>query len=146
ERITGYVGKVAPPANWAEAAAAARAINGLAFPDYGDADWLRFARRTYREVDGRIVPACDPAIARPIADSPQTAVPPDLWRAFAAFAEVPMLVIRGALSDLLSARTVREMKARKPDLHSVEVPNRGHAPALDEPQALAAIRALLAAL
>jgi pimeloyl-ACP methyl ester carboxylesterase len=146
ERIKGYVGRIAPPANWTEAAATARAINGQAFPEYADADWMRFARRTYREVDGRIVPACDPAISQPITASPETAVPPDLWGAFAALRDVPTLVIRGALSDILSAQCVREMKARKPDLRTVEVPGRGHAPALDEAEAVVAIEGLLAAV
>jgi len=145
ERIKGYVGKTTPPRTWAEAAAQARVINGLAFPDYTDADWMRFARRTYREdADGAPVAAYDAAISRPLADAQETAVPPDLWAAFAALADVPTLVVRGALSDILSADCVREMRARKADLESVEVANRGHAPALDEPAAREAIRALLA--
>ena len=70
ERIKAYVGCSEPPRDWNEAAATARAINGLAFPDYTDADWLRFARRTFREgADGRPVPAYDAAIARPVTDT-----------------------------------------------------------------------------
>lgn len=57
---------------------------------------------------------------------------------------VPMLLVRGALSDLLSVETVARMKARKPDLETVDVPRRGHAPILDEPEALAAIKDFLA--
>ena len=144
ERIKAYVGRSEPPRDWNEAAATARAINGLAFPDYTDADWLRFARRTFREgADGRPVPAYDAAIARPMANASDSAVPPDLWPAFAALRDVPTLVIRGALSDVLSRDCVAAMHARKPDLRSVEVVDRGHAPALDEPGALAAIKALL---
>ena len=145
-RIKGQVSVARRPASWLEAAEQTRAANALAFPEYGAEDWMRFARRTYHEVDGRVVFSCDPAISQPIASSPDATVPTDLWGAFAAFAQVPTLVIRGALSDILSAECVREMKARKGDLHSVEVPGRGHAPALDEPQAVAAIRALLASL
>jgi pimeloyl-ACP methyl ester carboxylesterase len=57
-----------------------------------------------------------------------------------------MLVIRGALSDILSAETVAEMARRHPGLVSEEVPDRGHAPMLTEPSALAAIDAFLARL
>jgi pimeloyl-ACP methyl ester carboxylesterase len=52
-------------------------------------------------------------------------------------------VIRGALSDLLSAATVERMAREKPDLQSVTVPNRGHTPLLDEPECIAAIDAFL---
>ena len=57
-----------------------------------------------------------------------------------------MLVIRGALSDILSAETVQEMARRHPRLRHVEVPQRGHAPLLSEPAALSAIEAFLADL
>ena len=55
-----------------------------------------------------------------------------------------MLVIRGALSDLLSAATVERMAREKPDLEQITVANRGHAPLLNEPECLAAIDAFLA--
>jgi len=147
ERIKRYVGKIPPPRTWEDAAAIQRTINAQAFPDYGDADWARFARRTFRAgADGAPVPAYDPAIAQPIDSAQDSAVPPDLWPAFAGLAGVPTLVIRGELSDILSADCVREMRARKPDLQSAEIARRGHAPMLDEPQALAAIRQLLASI
>ncbi len=71
-------------------------------------------------------------VPAPAVDS---AVPPDLWPAFDALQGVPTLVVRGATSDTLSPQCVQEMQARKPDLRSVEVPGRGHAPTLDEPVA-----------
>ena len=55
-----------------------------------------------------------------------------------------MAVVRGANSDLLTAETVAEMRARRPDLIVAEVPDRGHVPFLDEPEALAALDALVA--
>jgi pimeloyl-ACP methyl ester carboxylesterase len=145
ERIKGYVGKMPAPRTWKEAAALQRSLNAHAFPDYTDDDWMRFARRTFRNgAEGNPVPAYDAAIAQPIANNQDTAIPPDLWGAFAAMATIPTLVIRGTLSDILSTDCVREMQARKPDLRSVDVARRGHAPMLDEPEALEAIRAFLA--
>lgn len=144
-RIRGYVGRGGPVASWAEAAAAVRAINEIAFPDADDAFWDRFARRTYREeADGRIVPAYDPRIADAMAQA--GAAPADMWPMFDLLAEIPILVIRGAHSDILSAETLAAMQQRHPDLESVTVPGRGHAPALDEPEAVAAIDAFLARL
>ncbi|GGX51787.1 hydrolase [Tateyamaria omphalii] len=66
---------------------------------------------------------------------------PDLWPFFDALAGKPLALIRGAGSDLLSAETARKMQDRRPDMIFAEVPGRGHVPFLDEPEALAAIRA-----
>jgi len=144
-RIQGYVGPSGDAADWAEAAARCAAINGAAFPDFAEADWLAFARRTCAATpEGRLRLAYDPAIAASVkGDSPAT-VPPDLWPLWDMLAALPVLVIRGALSDLLSAETVAEMGDRHAGpFAAVSVPKRGHAPMLDEPAALAAITRFL---
>ncbi len=144
-RIQGYVGQGQPVATWDEAAAVAKASNGDAFPDFTDEDWLAFARRLFRECeDGRLELDYDAAIAQPLNANASTAVPPDLWAVFDAMGEVPLLLVRGALSDILSAATVEEMQRRHTALQAVEVPRVGHAPMLDEPEALAAIETFLA--
>ena len=145
-RIQGYVGPSQPAANWDEAAARSAAINGQAFPDFTAPDWLTFARRTGIETaDGAIRLAYDPAIAVSVAGDQPATLPPDLWPLWDTLAALPVLVLRGALSDLLSPATVTEMQARHSGAFAaVEVPNRGHAPLLDEPAALAAIDAFLA--
>lgn len=142
-RIQGYVGPAGAMANWTQAAARCRAINAPAFPDYGDAEWMAFARRTCREnADGTVSFAYDPAISDSIeGDEPQT-VPPDLWPLWGLLDAVPVLVVRGGLSDLLSVATERAMAQRHSGAYaSVEVPRVGHAPILNEPVALAAIEA-----
>ena len=116
---------------------------GLALPGLTDEEWLAFAQSGYRENSAGIpVPDVDPKIAEAIK-SP-TPAPMDLWPLFAQIKSVPMLVIRGALSDLLSAATVARMAREKADLQQVTVPNRGHTPLLDEPECLTAIDAFLA--
>ena len=67
-----------------------------------------------------------------------------MWPLFDALDGVPLAVVRGANSDLLTAETVAKMRARRPDLIVAEVPDRGHVPFLDEPEALAALDALVA--
>lgn len=144
-RIAGYVGKGEAVATWEQAAAATRESNADAFPDYAEADWLAFARRLYRQRDdGMLELDYDPAIARPFDASDGAAVPPDLWAVFDAMGQTPLLLIRGALSDILSAETVVAMQQRRPDLQAVEVPRVGHAPGLDEAEALTAIDGFLA--
>ncbi|WP_421788573.1 MFS transporter [Hyphobacterium sp.] len=144
-RIRGYAGKTEGRfANWSEAAKAIREINGEAFPKQtGEAFWLDFARKTCRETnDGTIVLDYDKAIAESIAEGGDVDV--DLWPLFDAMKDIPTLVVRGALSDLLMMSTVEKMKDRKPDLEFVSVPDVGHAPFLTEPSALSKIKAFLA--
>lgn len=146
ERIQGYVGKSAPVSNWSEAVAQARAINGVAFPDFSDEQWLDFTRGVYYEEDGVPVLAYDPAIAQPMADEDSGAVPPDLWPVFESSASIPMLVVRGAHSDILAPECVEQMRARRGELRVAEIPHRGHAPTLTEAASLAAIDTFLAGL
>jgi len=146
-RIQGYVGRGAPVDSWADAVAAVRAISEVAFPDLDAAQWEAFARRLYRmRADGRLELAYDPAIAEPMNADTGAAVPPDLWSLFDGLSSLPVLVIRGALSDILAAQTVAEMARRHSQLRHVEVPQVGHAPLLSEPAALGAIEAFLADL
>jgi len=141
-RIAGYAGRLPSVSSWAEAAAQSKAVYGLALPGLNASQWLEFARRGYREnAAGVPVPDVDPNIS--IAFGNPSAVT-DLWPLYALIKDVPLLVLRGALSDLLNAATVARMVREKPDVQHVEVANRGHTPLLDEPEAVAAIDAFLA--
>ena len=141
-RIGSYAGKLPPVKSWAEAAAQARLVHLAALPDLTEADWLAYARRNYREnAAGVPVPDLDPQIAAGFK-SPPTG-PLQMWPLYATIKAVPMLVLRGALSDLLSAATVERMVREKPDLEHVTVPNRGHTPILNEPVCLQAIDAFV---
>lgn len=146
ERIKDWVGKPVPVASWEEAAAQVQALNHEALPDLDAAGWMAMARRLYREQDGMPVIDYDPAIAVPMAASDDSAVPPDLWPVFDACLPLPVLVVRGETSDILTSDGVESMRRRKPDLVVVEVPGRGHAPLLDEPSARSAIREFLGGL
>lgn len=140
-RIASYAGKRQPVTTWAEAAEQTRQTNAVAFPDYRAADWMAFARRLYVEdADGRPVLAYDPAIAGGLTPTGGvSAAAPDLWPMWDALEGLPMLAIRGALSDLLAPATLDSMKARHKGLATAVVPRVGHAPMLDEPVAAKAI-------
>lgn len=143
ERIRGYVGKGKPVTTWADAAENTRLINDEAFTGFGPDEWMAFARRTHVEVGGRPVPAYDPAIAAGMAPGSQAVAPPELWDLWTSLKDIPVLALRGALSDLLSAETLQRMADTHPRTVAVTVPDRGHAPLLDEPVALSAIQAFL---
>lgn len=143
-RISGYVGQGRSYPTWVHAARGLCEAHGAAFPDYDLDQWLDLAKRTMVvSQNGRIVFDYDMAIAEPFA-KPGNAAPPDLWRAFAALAGVPMLLVRGELSDLLSEATVRQMGVVNPAMRTVTVPRVGHAPTLDEPEVRPAILDLFA--
>ena len=145
ERIGSYVGKGGPFSSWDEAAKAVAAHSGNAHPNYAHEDWVKMAHRVCREEHGRIILDYDPGIAVPF----QTKGPAphvDLWPLFRALGQKPLLVVRGALSDLLSAGAVERMHQAAPDMVSVTVPGVGHAPTLDEPEAVFAIDRFLQAV
>jgi pimeloyl-ACP methyl ester carboxylesterase len=143
ERIRGYAGKAPPVRDWAGAVAQARSTYGSAWPGLDAARWDKLTRASYRaDAQGVPQPDADPLIAEPLKDTSKAA--PDLWPLWGALARVPMLAIRGADSDILSAATLARMLREKPDLRVLTVANRGHAPLLDEPECLAAIDEFLA--
>jgi len=142
-RISGYVGQGRSYPTWVHAARGLAEAHGAAFPDYDLDRWLEMAKRTMVVTqNGRICFDYDMAIAEPFA-KPGNAAPLNLWLAFEALRGVPMVLLRGELSDLLSDPTVAQMQARNPVMQVVTVPRVGHAPTLDEPEARAAIHALL---
>lgn len=145
-RISSYVGRAQPIASWDAAAQQAQTVHGEALPGLTGDDWRRIARRLYREgPDGRPVPDFDPEVGTAmragigVGDA-------SIWPLFDAVVSLPVAVLRGERSDLLTAETVERMRARKPDLLTTVVPRRGHVPLLDEPESLAAIDAILAAV
>jgi len=146
ERISGYVGQGRSYPTWLHAARSLCAVHGAAFPDYDLEKWLEMAKRTFVvSQNGRISSDYDMAIAEPFS-KPGNAAPPHLWLAFEALRDVPMVLVRGELSDLLTEETVRQMGVRNPAMRTVIVPRVGHAPTLDEPEARAVIKVLLADL
>lgn len=145
ERIRKNVGSGSAHPTWVHAARTVSEIQGVIYPHYELEDWLRLAKRLYRlNSQGRIVLDYDQRIAEPFRAPGGGAAGVDLWPAFAALGDIPATLIRGELSDLLTVETAAGMQARLPQLDVVTVPGVGHAPTLEEPEAVAAIDQLLA--
>jgi pimeloyl-ACP methyl ester carboxylesterase len=143
ERIRNYAGRSPAVADWAEAVQVVRGIYASEWPDLSAARWDKIARASYR-ADAHGVPRADadPAIGEQMRLSPRSAA--DMWPLWAALGELPVLAIRGANSDILSAATLARMQREKPALGVLTVAARGHAPLLDEPECVRAIDAFLA--
>ena len=146
ERIRGLVGRTGSWPTWVHAARALGESNADVYPGYSLEDWLAMTKRLYKLTQqGRVVPDYDKAIAEPLR-LPGGEAGVDLWPALAALANVPTLIVRGETSDILSTATALEMQKRLQRATLVTIPQTGHAPTLDEPEAVAAIDDLLAQL
>jgi pimeloyl-ACP methyl ester carboxylesterase len=127
-RIKSYVGKLPQPRSFAEGAEILRRLFDAQFPKFTAEQWLAAAQRTWKTEDGELVPTYDVRLARTLAEFDIERPLPPLWNEFDALARVPILVIRGANSDILSAATVTAMRARHPDMETIEVADQGHVP------------------
>lgn len=140
-RIGGYVGRTPLPATWAEAGQLVRYMNQRQFPAVADAEWEELARQLFDDKDGRPAPGYDANLARTfsVLDGPV----PALWPQFEALKHVPILVLRGEHSDILSRASVEEMQRRHPALTSHVVPGQGHAPLLRDEATIAVVSRFL---
>lgn len=140
--IMAYLGK-RPAARTVEEAAAALPLVLAGFSHVPAERWLQEARTHFRQTEGGLDITYDPRLRDAVEAGGEV---PDLWPLFDALAGKPLALIRGAGSTLLSAETAQKMQARRPDMIYAEVPDRGHVPFLDEPEALAALRAWMETL
>jgi pimeloyl-ACP methyl ester carboxylesterase len=147
-RIAGYAGRCNTLANWDDAAAYVKDINACAFPEAPDEEWNKWARRAFaQDESGKLALRYDPRIA--IALQTGKLRPTSLAGrlAFKRLAHKrPVLLVRGALSDLLEPEQAAWMRRAAPTMQYTEVPNVGHAPMLTEPESLEAIRQFLGQL
>jgi pimeloyl-ACP methyl ester carboxylesterase len=132
-QIKGYVGKLPTPRDFAEGAEILRWLLAKKFPKLVLQDWLSLAQSTWREHGRGLVPDYDVELARTLEINWGRS-PPTLWDQFDALARVPLMIIRGANSAMLTSTTLSAMLARRGETDIVVVPDQGHAPLLTEPK------------
>jgi pimeloyl-ACP methyl ester carboxylesterase len=140
-RIRTYLGKNPNFADWAAAVASLKQTNPV-LTDLSEDQWQVFARRVFREENGRPVPDYDLRLGEvfPSAEDIAAGKLPPLWPLFDGLGGLPVSLLRGESSDLLSATTVEGMRKHHPGLDATTIPGRAHVPFLDEPESRAAIR------
>jgi pimeloyl-ACP methyl ester carboxylesterase len=143
-RIIDYISKDRPQPDWATAIGHLK--KGMPFLSFRtERDWRRFAEGTYREGgDGLLHFDWDIDIVRPLLTPQEPAH--DLWQYFRAVRRIPLLVVRGGISDVLSAETLTQMESGHAAMRSITIPGVGHAPSLNEAAAVEAIDDFLAAI
>ena len=144
DRIFDYVGRN-PTAKTHAALAETMPRHNPGFANVPPGRWMAEVQRHYNETDAGLKITYDPALREAfLAAFNGPAV--DLWPLLDACKGLPLALIRGANSDLLSHETATEMRHRRPDMIFADVPNRAHIPFLDEPESLRAIDAFLVAV
>lgn len=138
-RIKGYVGKLPQPRSYEEGAEILRRLFDAQFPKLTHEDWLASARRAFKQERGALVPTYDVNLAKTLEGIDFEKPFPPLWAQFDAIPAVPVMVIRGENSDILSAAAVEAMRTHRPTLEVIDVPDQGHAPLLAEDDIIARI-------
>ena len=145
--IMGYLGQPPVDADFDTALRNLPRRMAARFPDVPQTTWAAHIRRVWQVgEDSHLSLRYDPKLRNAVeaqmkASDPQR--PPDLWPLFAALGGLPVALIRGENSDLLSSDTAAKMQAMRPDMIFAIVPNRGHVPFLDEPESLSVISRFL---
>jgi pimeloyl-ACP methyl ester carboxylesterase len=142
-RIVAYTGRVPLPASWREAASLVEGMNKRYFPAIRPEEWAHLARDWFDDVNGQPAHSYDQNLAKTMSllDGPAAT----FWPQFEALSYLPTLAIRGQLSDVLSGRTLQDMRLRHPRLEALVVPGQGHTPLLREPGTLGTIADFLTA-
>jgi pimeloyl-ACP methyl ester carboxylesterase len=130
-RIRSYLDKMPQPRTYEEGAEILRRLMSAQFPKLTAEQWLEGARRTWHHKHGALKPFYDLGIGNALAGIDIERPMPAMWHEFDALAGLPMLVVRGANSDILSAATVAAMAARREKMDVIEVADQGHAPLLE---------------
>jgi cobalt-zinc-cadmium efflux system protein len=138
QRLGSYVGQ---PFSFANRADALQRLNEIcaSFGAHTPEEWEIYNGPMLVQKDGLWVMHYDPNISVPFASvNPILAKAGEMamWHAFKQI-HIPMLIVRGGDSDLLSAKTVAEMCKVNPYIRSIEIPGVGHAPAFVKSEQIA---------
>jgi cobalt-zinc-cadmium efflux system protein len=130
KRLSSYVGQAFSFTNRADALQRLNEICA-SFGTHTPEEWEIYNGPMVVQKEGLWVMHYDPDISVPFASvNPMMAKAGEMamWHTFKQI-HIPMLIVRGGESDLLSAKTVAEMCRLNPYVRSIEIPGIGHAPA-----------------
>ena len=142
--IMDYLGRPCAYHSYDDAADKLPIALGDQFPNVTRDGWLTYARRIWTQGPTRLELRYDPKLRDAVEAAGATGQTPDLWPLFESLSGLPLALLRGENSTLLTRECVKEMHRRRPDVISSEVKDRGHVPFLDESESLGVIERFLA--
>ncbi|MQQ09239.1 alpha/beta fold hydrolase [Epibacterium sp. SM1979] len=144
-RIMDYLGRKPAAKTLELAAQQLHAAMAPAFPDVPSQRWREEVETFYTQTDDGLDLRYDAKMRDALLAQAQALgdTVPDLWPMYMALEGLPLGVLRGANSDILSAETFQKMRDAIPSAVAQEIPNRGHVPFLDEPEAVETIHTVL---
>lgn len=145
-RIRGYVGRLPEPRQLADAVSLLKSLNAERFNGLTAADWEAYAKMTFSDDVGRIAQRYDRNLRRTLETFDIEQPLPALWPQFDGLRTVPLLVLRGENSDLLSPATLDEMTRRHPGASVHIIKGQGHAPLLIDDETIGHIDSFIAAI
>jgi pimeloyl-ACP methyl ester carboxylesterase len=143
-RLRSYVGKIPQPRNFDEGAAILRQLFYGQFPNLSAEQWLAAAQRAWQQRGNALTPTYDVNLSQTLTNFDIERPLPPLWNEFDALKRVPLLIIHGAKSDILSGATVASMAERHPGAEIIEVADQGHVPLLEGDELLRRIEDFVA--
>ncbi|MEJ8573661.1 alpha/beta hydrolase [Microbaculum marinum] len=144
-RIKNLLSATRDPGSWEQATDTLRRAYEQQFPAVDDAGWASYTRKTFADRDGRPVRDFDPKLMKTLENVDFNQPLQTIWPQFDGLAKVPLMVVRGEHSDILSEKTLAGMTARRTNTEVVIAEGSGHAPMLTEPDILGRIAAFIAA-
>lgn len=144
-RIASYIGKTPKPQSLADAVDLLKSMMADKFTSLGEADWLACAKATFMDETGRLGTLYDENLMKPFEALALATPLPTFWPLFDGLRGRPLLVIRGANSDLLAPETVAEMADRHKDCEVLVVEGQGHAPLMNDAKTIGRICRFVAA-
>ena len=139
QRIAGYVGAQPIFLNIGEAERHLRGVYS-GFGALTDTQWQAMAEHSTRQLpDGNFSLAYDPGIAGNLASVTADVA---FWEVYDLIT-CPTLLLRGARSDILQAKTATEMTQRGPKAQLITIPGCGHAPSLMDLAQISLVRDFL---
>jgi pimeloyl-ACP methyl ester carboxylesterase len=144
-RIKSYVGKLPRPKSFEEGAEILRRLFGQQFTKLSDDEWLAFSHRSFKLEQRSLVPTYDVQLAKTLDGIDFNRPLPPLWNEFDSLGRMPLMVLRGGNSDILTEETVAAMRARRPAMEAITVPDQGHPPLLSGTDLIGRIAGFIAA-
>lgn len=143
-RIKSYVGKLPRPKSFEEGAEILRRLFGHQFTSLSEEEWLAYSHRTFKAEQRSLEALYDVKLAATLEGIDFNRPLPPLWNEFDSLARVPLMVVRGANSDLLSEQTLAAMRSRRAAMETITVADQGHPPFLTAPDEISRIAAFVA--